>query len=66
MSRPNITDIHVDSLDFARACVLDQRASSHSRKDYSWDKRYAAALTAIDFIVGAHKKAAKKAARSAP
>jgi hypothetical protein len=60
MSRPNVTDAVVDGLNFARACVLDQRAASHNRKDYNWDKRYAAALAAIDAIVGAHKKAAKK------
>lgn len=60
MSRPNVTDEIIDGLDFARACVLDQRAASRNRKDHSWDKRYAAALAAIDTIVGAHKKAAKK------
>lgn len=65
MSRPNITDDVIDGLDFARACVLDQRAASHGRKDYTWDKRYAAALTAIDFIAAAHKKTAKKAAKAA-
>jgi len=63
MSRPNVTDEIVDGLDFARACVLDQRASSHNRKDHSWDARYTAALSALDFIVGAHKRAAKKGAR---
>jgi hypothetical protein len=72
VSRPNITDAIIDGLAFARACVLDQRVASHKREDgsgqgdHSWDDRYAAALAAIDFIVGAHKKAAKKAARSAP
>ena len=65
MSRPNITDKVVDGLDFARACVLDQRASSHGRKDYSWDDRYASALDAIDFIVSAHELTAKKAAKAA-
>jgi hypothetical protein len=68
MSRPNVTDDVVDGLAFARACVLDQRVASHNRKDHSWDKRYAAALEAIDTIVIAHKrsaKAAKKARRSA-
>ena len=65
MSRPNITDDVVDGLDFARACVLDQRAASHGRKDHQWDKRYAAALAAIDFIAGAHKKTAKKAVKAA-
>jgi len=64
VSRPNVTDDVIDGLAFARACVLDQQSSSHNRKDYSWDKRYAAALAAIDAIVGAHKKAAKKATRS--
>lgn len=57
----------VDGLAFARACVLDQRAASHKRKDHSWDKRYVAALAAIDGIAAAHarlvKQAAKKAAR---
>ena len=66
MSRPNITDEVIEGLDFARCCVLDQRASSHRRKDHSWDPRYAAALAAIDHVVAAHKRAAKKAARSAP
>lgn len=65
MSRPNITDEIVDDLGFARACILDQRLLSHERKDHHWDKRYAAALAAIDFIVGAHKKTAKKAAKAA-
>lgn len=60
MSRPNITDDVIDGLGFARACVLDQRVASHSRKDHGWDKRYAAALEAIDFIVSAHKRSAKK------
>ena len=60
MSRPNVTDEIVDGLDFARACVLDQRSSSHLRKDHSWDKRYTAALASIDFIMTAHKRAAKK------
>lgn len=60
MSRPNITDDIIDGLAFARACVLDQRVASHKRKDHSWDKRYAAALAAIDAIAAAHKKASKK------
>lgn len=65
MSRPNVTDDIVDGLGFARACVLDQRSASHNRKDYSWDKRYAAALAAIDFIVDAHKQSAKQSANKA-
>jgi len=60
VSRPNVTDDVVDGLAFARACVLDQRAASHGRKDHGWDKRYAAALAAIDFIVGAHRRSTKK------
>jgi len=60
VSRPNVTDEVVDGLNFARACVLDQRVSSHARNEHSWDQRYATALKAIDFIVGAHKKAVKK------
>ena len=63
MSRPNVTDTIVDGLGFARACVLDQRAASHNRKDHSWDNRYTAALAAIDFIVNAHKRAAKVTAK---
>lgn len=63
MSRPNVTDENVDGLGFARACVLDQRVSSHARKDHSWDKSYDAALAALDFIIGAHKKAAKAVKR---
>ena len=63
MSRPNVTDDVVDGLGFARACVLDQRAASRNRKDHRWDKRYEAALAAIDGIVVAHKRSAKKAAR---
>lgn len=59
MSRPNVTDEVIAGLDFARACVLDQRVASHLRKEHSWDRRYADALAAIDFIVGAHKKATK-------
>ena len=66
MSRPHVTDDLVKGLAFARACVLDQRAASHSRKDHQWDASYTAALSAIDLIVGAHKKAAKKIARRAP
>jgi hypothetical protein len=63
VSRPNVTDDVVDGLGFARACVLDQREASHNRKDHGWDKRYAAALAAIDGIVRAHTRAAKKKAR---
>jgi|APFre7841882630_1041343.scaffolds.fasta_scaffold421206_2 hypothetical protein len=65
MSRPLITDDIVDGLSFARACVLDQRVASHNRKDHSWDERYDAALTAINAIVGAHTRAAKKASKAA-
>lgn len=61
MSRPNVTDEIVDGLSFARACVLDQRVASHNRGDRGWDKRYASALTAIDTITNAHKKATTKA-----
>lgn len=64
MSRPNVTDEIIDGLDFARACVLDQRAASHTRKDHNWDKRYTAALSAIDSIVNAHKRATKKASKA--
>lgn len=66
MSRPNITDDIVEGLAFARACVLDQRVASHNRKDHNWDKRYSAALSAIDLIVGSHKRAAKKRGKSVP
>lgn len=66
MSRPHVTDDIVDGLGFARACVADQRTASHNRGDFSWDKRYAKALAAIDFIVGAHKRSAKKIAGSGP
>lgn len=66
MSRPNVTDEVVDGLAFARACVLDQRVASHGRKDHSWDKRYEAALAAIDFLTNAHKRAAKSAAKAPP
>ncbi len=65
MSRPNITDALVDGLEFARACVVDQRVSSHSRKDHSWDDRYRAALEAIDTIVRGHKRSEKKVAKKA-
>ena len=65
MSRPDITDDVVDGLGFARACVLDQRVASHDRKYHHGDKRYAEALAAIDFIVAAHQKTAKKAAKAA-
>lgn len=64
MSRPHVTDDIVDGLNFARACVLDQRVASHSRKDHSWDQRYVTALDAIDFIVAAHKGSANKIAKS--
>jgi hypothetical protein len=60
MSRPDVNDDVVDGLGFARACVLDQRVASHARKDRSWDRRYEAALAAIDVIVVAHIRAAKK------
>lgn len=59
MSRPNVTDAIVNGLEFARACVLDQRDASHSRKDHTWDDRYRAALDAIDHIKRAHEKSAK-------
>ncbi len=61
MSRPNITDEIVDGLGFARACVLDQRAASHARKEHHWDKRYTAALEALDAITKAHARATKTA-----
>jgi hypothetical protein len=60
VSRPNVTDVLVEGLKFAQACVLDQRASSHRRKDYTWDPQYRDALDAIGAILAAHKKAAKK------
>lgn len=60
MSRPHVTDEIIDGLDFARACVLDQRAASHARKESRWDERYTAALHALDVIVLAHKRAAKR------
>jgi len=65
LSRPNITDLTVDGLAFARACVLDQRNASHASKNYSWDERYRAALEALDMILNSHKKAAKKAGKKA-
>jgi hypothetical protein len=34
MSRLNITKEVVDGLGFARACVLDQRRSSHDRENH--------------------------------
>lgn len=40
MSRPLVTDTVVRGLEFARACVLDQRASSRTRADHGWDARY--------------------------
>lgn len=65
MSRLNITDEIAEGLDFARACVLDQRASSHSREDYHFDKRYSAALAVLDTIIGAHRRLVKQAAKKA-
>lgn len=59
MSRPLITDVIVQRLEFARACVLDQRAASHKRGDHGWDVRYREAIDAIDAIVRAHKKSEK-------
>ncbi len=59
MSRPSVTDEIVDGLAFARACVLDQRVASHSRGDRGWDKRYEAALSAIDTITRSHEKSKK-------
>lgn len=64
MSRPNVTDEIIDGLGFARACVLDQRVASHNRGDHGWDKRYAAALAAIDSISTAHKKAVRKSVKA--
>ena len=61
MSRPNVTDEVVTGLTFARACVLDQQAASHARKDHSWDDRYAEALVALDLIVGGHELSKKSA-----
>ena len=60
MSRPNVTDEIVEGLAFARACVLDQRVASHNRGDHGWDERYRDALTAIDTLTSAHKKADRK------
>lgn len=60
MSRPNVTDAIVSGLEFARACVLDQRSASHSRIDHGWDQRYRDALEAIDTIINAHKKASNR------
>jgi hypothetical protein len=59
VSRPNVTDAVVTGLIFARACVLDQQAASHSRKDHSWDDRYAGALVALDLIVTGHERSKK-------
>jgi hypothetical protein len=59
VSRPLVTDAAVRGLEFARACVLDQRASSRARADHSWDTRYQEALAAIDEIVRAHEKSKK-------
>ena len=68
MSRPLVTSATIRGLEFARACVLDQRASSHARDDQSWDTGYREALEALDGIIRAHgkssKAAKKKAARS--
>lgn len=63
MSRPNVTDTIVEGLLFARACVIDQRAASHARKDHSWDQHYAKALDAIYFLARTHEIAAKKTAK---
>lgn len=63
MSRPNVTDKTVDGLSFARACVLDQRSSSHKREDHSWDDRYRDALEALDEIIRAHQKSEKAKSR---
>jgi hypothetical protein len=65
MSRPLVTDSIVEGLGFARACVLDQRFASHHRGQHHWDERYAAALAAIDFLVGGHTRAAKAKKRKA-
>ena len=65
VSRPNVTDEIVDGLNFARACVLDQRVASHNNNNHSWDKRYADALSAIDAILSSHKRSAKQKARKA-
>lgn len=59
MSRPLVTDEVVRGLEFARACVLDQRAASRAREDRSWDAKYQAALEALDGVVRAHEKAKK-------
>jgi hypothetical protein len=64
MSRPNVTDKIIDGLDFARACVLDQRAASHKRDDHHWDDRYRDALDALDEIVRAHKKSQRQVTRA--
>lgn len=61
MSRPNVTDEIISGLAFARACVLDQQVASHARHDHSFDERYLAALSAIDTIANAHRRAARKA-----
>lgn len=63
MSRPNVTDVTVEALQFARACVLDQRANSRVHGDLSWEARYKGALDAIDGIVNAHGKAARRGKR---
>ena len=59
MSRPLVTSAMVRGLEFARACVLDQRASSHAREDRGWDTHYREALEALDGILRAHGKSAK-------
>jgi len=63
MSRPHITDPIVEGLNFARACVLDQRVASHKRGDHKWDPRYQTALDAIEAIVRAHQKSMKGKSR---
>jgi hypothetical protein len=63
MSRPNVTDAVVSGLNFARACVLDQKEASHNRGDHSYDKRYEEALEALDLIVTAHKFSLKRNSR---
>lgn len=65
MSRPEITDTVIDGLAFARACVIDQRVASHQQDNHTWDKRYVAALDAIDTITKAHQKSKKTRSRRA-
>jgi len=57
MSRPNITDDIVSGLEFARACVLDQRTASHNQGNRRWDQHYRDALKALDAVINHHKKA---------